>query len=104
MAQYTEHHLMLLEKGDMTVEEFDSLLCEYVDDELPKTIRLMMDAKADKCSICAELKRTYLLTVKLASTLSPSFELSEEASDRIRQKLNERLGINITFPVRDHLN
>ena len=103
MAHYTEEHLLLLEKGDMTIEEFDSMLCDYADNDLPRTIRVMMDAKADRCPICAELKRTYMLTVKVAGSLSGQFLLSEEVENRLRQKLSERLGVDLA-PVRMNLN
>jgi hypothetical protein len=103
MTHYTEDHLLMLEKGDMTIEEFDSLLCDYADNELPRTIKAMMDAKADKCPICAELKRTYLLTVKVAGSFRGEFSLSEDVENRIRQKLSERLGLNLA-PIRMDLN
>lgn len=95
MTHYTDEHLLMLEKGSITTEEFDSLLCDYADNELPKTIRAMMEAKSDSCPVCAELKRTYMLTVKIANNIGQDNLFTDEAKERLRKKLNLQLGINL---------
>jgi hypothetical protein len=55
----------------------------------------MMEAHECTCEACAESKRTYLLTIRLARTLRCEAKISTEIENRLREKLNERLGLSL---------
>jgi hypothetical protein len=92
---YTEEQVMILEKGQISCDEFEAQLCDYADGELPKTMKAMMEAHECTCEACAESKRTYLLTIRLARTLRCEATISVEIENRLREKLNERLGLTL---------
>lgn len=103
MSTYTEESILMIEKGALSCKEFEELLCDYADNELPKTLKVFMDSHADRCPCCQESRRTYLLTVRLANSLGIDDKLPKEVEDRLRDKLNERLGLSLK-PVDVTLN
>jgi hypothetical protein len=100
---YTEEQVMILEKGQISCDEFEAQLCDYADGELPKTMKAMMEAHECSCEECAESKRTYLLTIRLARTLRCDVSISSEIENRLREKLNERLGLTLK-PINISMN
>lgn len=96
MTLYTEAHVLMLEKGDISCEDFEGALCDYSDGDLPRSLKAKIDDHACRCEHCAEMKRTYLLTVRVASLLRN--DISEDMDGvqaRLREALNKRLNISI---------
>ena len=103
---YTDEHVLMLEKGTLGCEDFETLLGDFADGDLPKTMQAMMGAHEARCEACAESKRTYLLTVRLARALKLDDGLPQGVAERLRQTLNERLGLSlkVTEPIDQNLN
>ena len=95
MTLYTEHHVLMLEKCDITCDDFEASLCDYADGDLPSSLKARIEDHADKCECCHELKQSYMLTVKLAALLRDEKPVSNDIQARLREKLNKSLGINL---------
>lgn len=95
MTLYTEDHVLMLEKGDITCEDFEAALCDYADGDLPRSLKAKIDDHACRCEQCAELKRSYLMTVKLASLLRDEAPVELDIQNRLREALNKRLNLSL---------
>ncbi len=95
MTIYSEEHVLMLEKGEISCEDFEAAMCDYADGDLPETVKTRMDEHAASCDECDEFKRTYLLTISLASELGRSQPVSVDTHNRLREALNERLGLKL---------
>lgn len=95
MTIYTEEQILMLEKGEINCEDFQTAMCDYADGDLPETIKARIDEHAASCEECDEFKRTYLLTISLAGELGQTQKVSAETTNRLRDALNERLGLKL---------
>ena len=95
MTLYTEDHVLMLEKGDLSCEDFEAALCDYADGDLPRSLKAKIDDHACRCEHCAEMKKTYLLTVKVAALLRDETPADCGVQNRLREALNKRLNLVI---------
>jgi anti-sigma factor RsiW len=73
-------------------------LGDFVDGDLPLAQRAAVEDHLDECSDCAAFYASYKHVVTSAAELrEPEEPLPVDVSNRLRQKLNERLGINLPF-------
>ena len=70
------------------------MMCDYADQELTESLKIRIDSHIEQCPHCTELKAGYLQTISLAKELK-NVPMPEGAQQRLRAKLNERLGINL---------
>jgi len=94
MTHFSDLHLFVLEKGEFTCTDLDSLLGDYVDGELPSTLCARLDQHVAECQACQELKDGYLLTVQLAGELRAK-PVPTAVHNRLRDALNEKLGLTL---------
>lgn len=95
MTLYTEEHVLMLEKGNISCEDFEAALCDYADGTLPNSLKARVEDHACKCLECAEVKRTYLLTVKLACLLRNEKSATLDVQNRLRENLNAKLKLSL---------
>jgi hypothetical protein len=96
MKDFTDYQVRVLEKENIDCIDVVRLMGDYHDQELPRTLRGRLHAHIENCSICAEMYAGYSFVVNLASELKESeVQLSNEARNRLRERLNKNLGINL---------
>lgn len=95
MTIYTEEHVLMLEKGKIDCEDFEAAMCDYADGDLPASVKARMDEHTETCEQCDEFKKTYLLTISLASELGKQQSAGLDVQNRLRSALNERLGLRL---------
>ncbi len=90
---------MVLEKGQISCDEIEMLLGEYVDRELPECLHQRVSSHIEGCATCQENHTSYLEVIQLASELREKTEKSSQlpsaVSRRLRAALNQRLGISL---------
>ena len=94
MSRLSDHHMRILEKDSISCVDVEALLGDYVDNELPSTLKARMEAHISQCAECQENEKSYRLVVELASEL-PVIPVPAEVRIRLRKALNEKLGIEL---------
>jgi hypothetical protein len=94
MQQLSELELRVLEQPKVSCQDIEEVFGDYVDGELTSTLMRRVDEHIAACEECQEFRDTYLLTIKLARQLKPR-PMSEDVKMRLRQALNERLGLQL---------
>ncbi|HMO02960.1 MAG TPA: zf-HC2 domain-containing protein [Oligoflexia bacterium] len=116
MNGYSDLHLRILERESFGCHEFETLLSDYFDGELPRTLRALADDHLKKCPNCRSAHLLFALVLLGARDLrhhilcqEDQFLYSEQtrqpevggeqftAQQRIRLRaiLNSRLRINL---------
>lgn len=102
MKRFSEEQLRVLEKSDVDCKDVENLFCDYVERDLPGTLRARLDAHIRCCTCCQSFQDEYLLVIDMARSLGArGLDLAEErpvdtgVHDRLRSALKERLGISI---------
>lgn len=94
MKKFTDYQLYMLEKGNITCSDIEKLYGDYVEGDLPRSLKGRLDAHIDDCGECQEFVSTYNLTIQLAKELG-SRPMPTDAKNRLRERLNQRLGIQL---------
>lgn len=94
MSKLNDQHLRILEKQNFDCQDVADLLCDYADQELTGTLAARLDGHCLHCESCAEVRDSYLLTIKVAKTLRDC-PMPRDVQRRLRQALNQRLGLNL---------
>ena len=94
MRFVSDAQIRIFEKPAISCSDLRTLMCDYADGDLLLSLKDRLDQHILGCSDCLEFKESYLKTIKLASSLKPE-PLSDDCRKRLRQALNERLGINL---------
>ena len=95
MKKLSDHHLLLLEKGEICCDDIVDIMGDYVDGELTASVKERIDTHMAGCSECREFLRTYSFTVKLAASLRNDTPAPAPVQNRLRAALNERLGLSL---------
>jgi anti-sigma factor RsiW len=96
MCYKSELHLMVLEKGSLECADIDELMGDLVDGELPITLATRVNDHIEGCEHCLESLAAYKWVMAQAKQLKPA-PLPSDVSTRLRQALNQRLGL--TLPI-----
>jgi len=94
MSQFSDHELRILEKSHITCADVTALLGGFVDNELSPSLRDRVHQHIRSCSECRDGEQGYREVIQLAKTLAP-VEVSGDVKKRLRQALNQRLGLNL---------
>lgn len=92
--KFTEFQLEVLEKKEIDCIDFVALLGDRQDGDLPPSLEGRLHAHMAVCRFCSEFEASYRQTVELAREL-PQPQLPAGARNRLRQALNQRLGIQL---------
>ncbi len=97
MKNFTEEQLRVLEAGEIDCIDVVRLMGDYHDQDLPHTLRGRLHAHICECSHCNEMYTGYAFTVALAGQIAQSepAELPQGVSRRLREALNQRLGLSL---------
>lgn len=94
MRVFTDQQLQVFEKSQIECADIIALLGELEDDELPAALLERLKTHINGCPSCQLECESYHRVVILAHSLATS-ELTDDVSRRLRQKLNERLGLKL---------
>ena len=94
MARLSDLHMRILEKDSINCADVEALLGDYVDNELPSTLKERMEAHISQCADCQENEKSYRLVIELAAEL-PVIPVPPEVRARVRKALNQKLGIQL---------
>jgi hypothetical protein len=97
MNSFTDFQLFVLEKGELVCSDVRKMYGDYVDGDLPSSLRCRIDAHVEDCPRCQEFAATYKLTIDLAHDLGKQ-PIPSDVQRRLRANLNQRLGINLPTP------
>lgn len=95
MNQFTDYQLEVLEKATVDCLDIVRLMGDYHDRELPRTLHGRIHSHIKNCKVCSEMYAGYSLVVQLAGELRQDQQMSSDAKARLRNRLNERLGIQL---------
>jgi len=95
-GSFTEFQLMIFEKEHIECKDVAALLGDYVDHELPLSLRDRIDAHLLDCDECKEMERSYRMTVELAHELRDK-PMPLSVKNRLRENLNKKLGLNLSL-------
>ena len=85
---------------ELNCRDFIRLLGDYYDDELPAALKKRLEAHRANCTKCKELDSGYRLTIELAKGLD-QHPLPVSIQDRLRQVLNQKLGLSMSSAPRE---
>ena len=95
--------LLVLEKDKISCEDVESILDDYVENELPATLKARVSSHICDCDDCQELEDEYRLTIVLAKEIGQrekqAHRMSQGAHQRLREALNDRLGLDLPMPT-----
>lgn len=94
MRPYSRYELFVLEKPMVKCADFEKLLGEYVDGEVPPTLHARLHSHASVCPVCNSSLESYNFVIASARMLGNQ-PLPEGAQQRLRARLNERLGLSM---------
>jgi len=96
MAKLTDFQLLVLEKEEIDCSDVEDLLGDFVDSDLPTTLRGRVDSHIKCCTYCQEIEESYRFTIDLAHELGENPPpVPTDVRNRLRKALNEKLGMNI---------
>ncbi len=96
MNKISEDQIRILEKQEIECKDIPQMMCDYADGDLTVSLRDRLDVHMSVCPNCLEFKESYLKTIQLAKILKPQ-PLNSEVQNRLRNALNERLGIQLSL-------
>jgi hypothetical protein len=88
----SDFHMEILEKPEINCKEVRELLYDYTENEIIKTLRTKIEQHIDHCICCKNFYDSYNQVITQAGMLK-AIEPSEDVKKRLREKLNERLGV-----------
>lgn len=94
MSKLSDLHMRILEKDSISCADVEMLLGDYVDNELPSTLKARVEAHISQCVECQENEKSYRLVIELAAEL-PVIPVPNEVRIRLRKALNQKLGIDL---------
>lgn len=90
----SDFQVSVLEKPSIICADVEALLGELVEGDLQHSLATRINSHVDSCPACQELKRTYLLTISLASQISTEEKpVPVSVQNRLRERLNVQLGL-----------
>ena len=96
MTDFTDLQLLILEKSTIECGDIEALFGDFVEDDLPATLRARVDRHIKGCADCRQFQKEYCDVIQLAR------ELGEEVTpapvgvqNRLREALNARLGLSL---------
>lgn len=96
MKNYTEYQMYVLEKYNVDCIDLVKLLGDYHEGDLSDSLNLKLKEHVDECVYCQDLEDSYRLVVEIAKSLkSKEKPMSSGVKVRLRQALNQKLGINL---------
>ncbi|MCB9030309.1 MAG: hypothetical protein H6619_04595 [Deltaproteobacteria bacterium] len=95
MKNAIDYQIEILEKQELNCEDVDQALCDYADDELIPSLKLRIDDHITECEFCKDEVSDYMRVVELARQITEA-PMPEGVSARLRDSLNEKLGLNLT--------
>ena len=94
MTRLSDLQIRILEKQTITCTDIELLAGDYADDDLTTTLRARVDAHVKNCAECQKFHQEYSTVIKLAAELRNA-PVPVEVRNRLRAKLNERLGLKL---------
>ncbi|MCB0328985.1 MAG: zf-HC2 domain-containing protein [Bdellovibrionales bacterium] len=99
MCKLTDLELLILEKPHASCEDFDSLLGDYVENEVSEMVREKLDDHLSECIVCQNGLALYSQVIDLAGDLGREQREAPMPSDvkrRLHEKLNASLGLKLS--------
>ena len=98
MNKFTDFHLLMFEKHCIHCHDVEDLLGDYVDGEMPASLKERVDDHIAQCEDCSEALGSYQMVIDLAREISnPPTPI--EVKNRLRRKLNEQLGLSLEMEM-----
>lgn len=94
------HYLRVLERQDILCADVEELLGDYEEGDLPQSLKSRIDDHICVCPECTQLKLEYKMIIEAAEEMGREEpEMPLEVQNRLRQRLNASLGLNL--PILD---
>jgi anti-sigma factor RsiW len=94
MNKFTEFQLLMFEKHCLHCHDVEDLLGDYVDGDLPASLKERVDDHIAQCEDCTDALGAYQMVIELAGEISkPPTPI--EVKNRLRAKLNKELGLSM---------
>lgn len=92
----SDYHTRVLESPEISCSDVENLFGDYVEGELPKTLRDRLDAHIARCVPCNEFQISYKRTIELAGQLKEK-PIPIDVQNRLRARLNSALGLKLPY-------
>jgi hypothetical protein len=93
IEKYTDLQMRIMEKSEIACSDVTALLGDYIDNDLPVSLRSRIAAQIDICPCCEQNYLEYKQVVLLAGEMRNPPPLPEDVQKRLRDGLSKRLGI-----------
>ena len=94
------HYLRVLERQEILCADVEELLGDYEEGDLPQSLKSRIDDHICVCPECTQLKLEYKMIIEVAEEMGREEpEMPLEVQNRLRQRLNASLGLNL--PILD---
>ena len=94
MARFTDFQLLVLEKQHVSCDDAVELLSELYDDVLPHTLKGRINGHLSECEECGDFYKEFVQGMEFVAN-DDDLEMPTGVQNRLRQALNERLGLSL---------
>ncbi len=94
MTDRREKEIKILEKQTVSCRDTDTLMSDFIDNELLPTTHSRVAAHIKSCDRCTESLEDMKLVIELARALQRP-QMPRGVRTRLRQHLNAELGLNL---------
>ena len=102
MCKMSDFELLVLEKHEIACEDFDALLGDYVEGDLPEVLEEKLNLHLESCSECQDGLELYQQVIDIAGVIGRSTEddpMPSGVKRRLHEKLNQSLGLKLSTAV-----
>ena len=93
---FTDRLMKIFELETLSCKDINSLYGDYYDGDLPEALNDRIREHIDNCQECQEFEGSYRFMLEAAAELRKvEVPMKDDVKNRLRQKLNERLGLNM---------
>lgn len=100
MCKFTPLELFIIEKPEISCEEFERFLGDYVEGDLSQTLHEKVEHHLEKCAECQDGLELYNQVIDIARVLGREVpeadtEMPDDVRARLHAKLNQSLGLKL---------
>jgi hypothetical protein len=96
MNKISNLHLAILEKATITCRDFEALLLDFTDKELPTLLDERLTVHFMQCPACRASANEYQQVITIAKELRPK-KLPNGVRERLRMNLSRELGVQLAL-------
>ena len=99
MCKLSDFELLILEKHQISCEDFDALLGDYVEGELSESIQAKLDEHLEHCPECQDGLELYQQVIDIAGMIGRAEQdevMPTGVKRRLHEKLNQSLGLKLS--------